>query len=167
MIENATGGSANDNIGGNAVANILIGNGGSDVMLGRGGADQMNGGAGNDFLTGGGGGDKMTGGAGADTFIFTLLTDSFGRKDRITDFAAGLDDIRLTLIDAIVGTAVNDAFTFVGTAAFGTTAGHLRYQQDQARNVTLVEAEVNGDGNADFSLTLVGLKTLTAADFLL
>jgi hypothetical protein len=32
---------------------------------------------------------------------------------------------------------------------------------------TIVRAEVNGDGAVDFTLTLTGLKSLSASDFLL
>ena len=54
-IENATGGSGNDTITGNDLANILIGNGGNDTITG---------GLGNDTLIGGAGADKLQGGDG-------------------------------------------------------------------------------------------------------
>jgi hypothetical protein len=66
-IENAVGGSGNDNIGGNALANLLLG------------------GAGNDLLLGGRGADTLIGGVGSDTFIGDLA-DFAG--DRIADFSA-------------------------------------------------------------------------------
>lgn len=49
IIENATGGSGNDKLIGNQVANILIGNAGNDVFVGGAGNDTMNGGAGADL----------------------------------------------------------------------------------------------------------------------
>ncbi len=58
VIENAIGGSGNDNITGNAVDNLLCGGGGSDTL---------NGGDGNDTLIGGIGADVLNGGLGIDT----------------------------------------------------------------------------------------------------
>ena len=52
-IDNATGGSGNDAIIGNAIANVL------------------NGGSGNDTITGGGGNDTIVGGAGTDTAVYS------------------------------------------------------------------------------------------------
>ena len=52
VIENAIGGSGNDHITGNAVANTILG------------------GAGNDVLQGGGGNDRLEGGAGIDAAVF-------------------------------------------------------------------------------------------------
>jgi serralysin len=79
-IENATGGSGNDIITGNDLANILLGIGGNDTINGAGGNDTINGGAGVDILIGGAGDDTiyfdvldnlalLDGGAGFDTLI--------------------------------------------------------------------------------------------------
>jgi serralysin len=51
VIENASGGSGNDLLLGNDVANVLSGNGGNDVLSGRGGADTLDGGEGIDTAT--------------------------------------------------------------------------------------------------------------------
>ncbi|WP_118136708.1 calcium-binding protein [Oceanicella sp. SM1341] len=59
------------------------------VALGGKGDDTLIGGAGDDVLKGGVGDDLMTGGAGADVFHFNA------GHDRITDFEAGTDVIRL------------------------------------------------------------------------
>ncbi len=48
VIENARGGSGNDNIHGNEVRNLLFGNNGNDTLIGSGGNDFMRGGSGND-----------------------------------------------------------------------------------------------------------------------
>lgn len=52
LIENAIGGSGNDDIGGNVADNTLTGNGGNDILVGRGGDDTLNGGTGDDTLYG-------------------------------------------------------------------------------------------------------------------
>lgn len=91
LIENATGGSGNDSMAGNQVANTLSGGAGtdsldggagSDTLIGGSGDDQLAGGEGDDRLEGGSGADTLTGGAGADTF---LVTDG----DQVKDFQAG------------------------------------------------------------------------------
>ena len=48
IIENARGGSGDDNIRGNEIANFLIANGGDDVLRGGGGNDVLRGGSGDD-----------------------------------------------------------------------------------------------------------------------
>ncbi|MDQ0320528.1 serralysin [Pararhizobium capsulatum DSM 1112] len=52
LIENAKGGSGNDEIAGNVGKNQLNGNGGDDVLVGRGDSDVLNGDGGNDTLYG-------------------------------------------------------------------------------------------------------------------
>lgn len=49
-IDNATGGSGNDTIIGNAIANVLKGGGGNDTITGGGGNDTVDGGAGTDTV---------------------------------------------------------------------------------------------------------------------
>ncbi|WP_068955654.1 M10 family metallopeptidase C-terminal domain-containing protein [Pararhizobium polonicum] len=73
LIENAKGGSGNDEIGGNSAVNILEGNGGDDVLIGKAGSDKLFGGAGADTLYG----DFRTP---ADTYtgtgLFTEISDT-------------------------------------------------------------------------------------------
>lgn len=128
IIENAIGGSAKDYLFGNDVANNLSGNGGNDVLDGH---------LGN---------DTYTGGAGADEFRVSQT----GYNDKITDFATGVDKIRLSDIDANTGLAGNQAFTFIGNAAFSNTAGQLRTYSQGGENY--LAGDVNGDGVADFTI---------------
>ncbi len=60
-------------------------------------------------------------------------------------------------------------FSFLATkgAAFTGAAGQLRWFQDLRAPTTIVEGTVNADKVADFQIQLTGLKTLTAADFIL
>lgn len=158
---------------GNAVANVLTGGTGNDTLDGAGAADVLNGGDGNDVLlggagaddlTGGVGADTMTGGAGADNFIYTNVDQSTAAlRDLIIDFGA-TDDIDLGAIDANAGTVANNAFSFIGTAAFGANAtGQLRYSFVGAN--TLVEASNDADAVAEFSLLLQGNLNLVAGQF--
>jgi len=60
-IENAVGGSGNDTLQGNILANALEGNAGDDVISGDGGRDFITGGRGNDTISGGTGNDDIFG----------------------------------------------------------------------------------------------------------
>lgn len=156
-----------DTIHGDAGDDILRGEAQNDFLYGDDGADQLQGGDGNDALYGGIGRDLFTGGLGGDGFYFddgdySGLTNA--TADRILDFVQGSDRIRLTATDAIAGGADN-AFTFIGTAAFTGAAGQLRYSQ--AGGITLVQGDTDGDGTADIAVALTGLFTLVAGDFAL
>ncbi len=56
----------------------------------------------------------------------------------------------LSRIDAIADTATNDAFSFIGTAAFNGTPGQLRWE-DQG-SVRLIQGNVNNDTVADLTI---------------
>ncbi len=70
FIENARGGSGDDEIFGNAMANLLEGGGGNDTLDGQSGNDTLLGGNGDDLLIGGFGTDSLDGGFGSDTVDF-------------------------------------------------------------------------------------------------
>lgn len=133
------------------------------VLVGSSGVNILAGGAAGDRLTGGLGSDVLTGNAGADRFIYRSVAESTAAaQDEIADFTHGVDRIDVSAIDAISGTSTNNTFKFIGTASFSAT-GQLRYDAVTGA----VEADVNGDRIADFSLQIgVGL-TITASDFLL
>jgi Ca2+-binding RTX toxin-like protein len=156
-----------ENVVGSAYADTLVGNDGNNVLDGGKGADVLIGGAGADVLIGGAGADTMTGGTGADTFVIKSTADStMGSPDVITDFhAKELDVVDLSGIDANTSAAGDQAFTFVGTAAFTHHAGELRYSVDAAG--AHVMGDVNGDGVADFQVILSGVTTLTSGNFVL
>jgi len=122
-----------ENLIGGGGADLLIGNGEANWLDGGAGADQLEGGDGADVLIGGAGRDVLMGGRGGDTFLFAAIKEFSGAStsaaDVITDFAsAQRDRIDLSGVDAIKSTAtVNDAFTWIGTAAFSKKSGELRY----------------------------------------
>lgn len=141
----------------------LTGGAGNDLLSGSGGADSLVGGAGNDTLIGGTGVDRLAGNAGADMFVFAAASEANG--DRIVYFsAADGDKIDLSGFDAIVGNVGLDHFTLIDNAAFGGHAGELRFVSTVR---TLIEGDVDGDGQADFTLTLAGVTELDAAALLL
>lgn len=145
---------------GNGLANIITGNGGNNALYGLAGNDTLKGGAGNDILVGGIGNDILQGGDGADVFVIlpesVILSGSPGaptpESDTISDFSiAQGDTIDLSGIDAIAGGA-DDAFSIV--AAFNRTAGQMTLTFNNG--VTQVALDVDGDGKADYRLSVNG-----------
>lgn len=154
---------------GHSVNTINAGDG-TDQIRGGNLVDTINGGGGGDKIMGRGGADVITGGLGDDRFRYIDNADSgFGAaRDRITDFTSGQDLIDFSWFDGDAVTAGDQAFTFVGTAAFTNTGiGQLRYTTSGGD--ILLQADTNGDGVADMEIILqgIGASTLTAADFIL
>lgn len=163
-----SGGNGNDVLRGGAGSDRLIGGAGDDVLeAGSGPRDVLSGGAGNDRLIGGTGYDALYGDAGADRFVFTAdeLTGPQGRLDaRIVDFSrvAG-DRIDLSMIDAIDGGS-DDAFTFIGTAAFTGAAGEIRIAEENGQRY--LHGDTNGDGQVELVVRIDGDAPIVT-DFIL
>jgi Ca2+-binding RTX toxin-like protein len=146
----------------------VSGSQGSDSLFGNAGANVLQGWGGNDSLVGGAGKDTLTGGAGGDRYYFSALADSVvgANADRIIDFShAQGDRIDLAAIDARFTVAGDQAFSFIGSAAFTGVAGQLHTWHDSGR--TIVSGDVNGNRTADFNIVLTGTINLVAADFVL
>ncbi|MDB5505557.1 MAG: toxin [Devosia sp.] len=167
--------------------NVLLGDG-NDIYRGTGsgyalsvwgdaGNDTISGGTRSDFFVGGVGADLLTGGLGNDRFYFKTIADSTSAssgRDRITDFTHGSDKIELNAIDANGGVAGNGVFSFIageGVLFVSGVRGQLRWDQVDAAGTandhTYIYGDIDGEGTADFALDLLGLKTLTATDFVL
>lgn len=175
-IENLVGSNFGDSLTGDALANMLNGlsgndtlNGGlgNDTLNGGSGNDTLNGGFGNDLLVGGFGRDVMTGGAGFDRFDFNAAGESVPglfSRDVITDFTgngilAG-DVIDVSTMDANTLVVGNQAFTFIGAAAF-TAAGQLRYSGG------MLQGNMDADMSSEFEVALAGAPSLTVFDLVL
>jgi Ca2+-binding RTX toxin-like protein len=159
------GEAGSDTLRGGLAPDQLNGGDDNDKLYGNGGGDVLNGGAGTDYLYGGAGGDALLGGAGKDYFVLQALTDSVvGDADVIFDFDS-VDQIDLRPLDANTLVAADQAFSFIGTGAFTSVAGELRYEIDGTG--THVYGDVDGDGAADFEVLISGSHTLTASRFLL
>jgi Ca2+-binding RTX toxin-like protein len=176
---NGTGNNAANTITGNTGANTLTGNNGADTIVGGSGADTINGGQGsdslsgnthNDVLTGGLARDTLAGGGGNDTFRFVNISDSgtgATARDVITDFSliSGNDDIiDVSTLDANELVSGNQAFSWIGTAAF-SAAGQIRITTSGGN--TIVQGSTDADTAAEFAIEITGLPALTAADFIL
>jgi len=146
---------------------LVYGRDGHDTIQGMAGDDDLYGEAGNDVLIGGAGADRLTGGLGKDTFTYNLVSDSTAAsRDQILDFSRSQNDkISLSAIDANSNLSSNQAFTFIGTAAFSNVAGQLRYET--SGGVTVISGDVNGDGVADLQILVSGTQPLVASDFVL
>jgi Ca2+-binding RTX toxin-like protein len=166
---NGTGNSLNNTLVGNSGHNSLNGGDGNDYITAGGGNDTLNGGGNNDRLIGGAGSDILNGGAGNDVFQFNLVSDSPAgpalRDSIVGGFSHGFDLIDLATIDANTLIAGNQAFSFIGSAAFSGVAGQLRYSNYSG--TVIIDADVNGDSTADVQILAAGTNFMTGTDFIL
>jgi serralysin len=157
---------------GNTLSNTLNGNGAANTLTGLAGNDTITGGNGNDSLVGGDGQDVLRGGAGADVFAYNVARETgvtSTSRDTIADFVGGADRIDLSRIDANPATgATNDSFTFIGSAAFGANAtGQLRYEFNASNGKLVVFGSTDADSTPEFSILVLGVSSLSAANFVL
>ena len=115
--------------------------------------------------------DDMTGGTSGDSFTFDWYAAPLGDGSKLAvihDFSqSDGDKIDLSGLNIKVGGVFADeAFDWIGTAAFRGTAGELRYQQ-VANTWTMIYGDQDGDASFDVFIQLNGLHTLTADDFVL
>ncbi|WP_225771396.1 calcium-binding protein [Inquilinus sp. Marseille-Q2685] len=164
-FEDAYGSSGHDILVGTDRGSRLAGYGGDDLLSGRGGTDRLEGSDGDDILVGGRGADGLLSGRGADIIRIDRLVESLpGQEDTILDFTFR-DTIDLSRIDADPAAPDDQAFAFIGAAAFSGTAGELRYEAMGAD--LLVSADANGDRVADLAVKVRDLTQLAASDFIL
>ena len=158
---NGTGNSLGNTVTGNSAANILTGNVGDDTLLGLNGNDTIYGGLDNDSLIGGNGADSLQGGSGADHFVYVATGSG---ADTIVDFNELDGGAEEGDVLEFVGLKVGD-FVYLGTGAF--TGGSNNSEARISGSQVLVDS--NGDGTADFTITLTNLTSagqLSASDFL-
>jgi len=154
----------------------FTGGDGADTFGGGRKADKLNGGSGDDHLSGGDGNDQLNGGLGADMLagdrgkdIFTFRSSeasTMTAMDTISSFSGAAGDrINLKAIDAESGSSANDAFDFIGEAAFSGKAGELRFEV--SADATLLYGDIDGDGNADLAIQFDTVLSLRERDFVL
>jgi Ca2+-binding RTX toxin-like protein len=138
-------------------------------LFGGAGNDVLTGGAGTDLIFGGLRGDTLTGGSGNDIFRYDSVGDSNStERDGIQDFNSG-DLIDLSRIDANDLVDGNQAFNFIGNAAFSSTASELRFENISLGGpIWLIQGDTDGNGVSDFELVLVisPADPITATDFI-
>ncbi len=141
-ISSVTGSIFGDSFVGDRKSNWFFGSDGDDTARAGGGKDQIGGGSGQDTLWGQ---------AGSDEFLFFTSSDSMiGNGDMIMDFANG-EKIRFLEDLSVMN-------SFIGSAAFSDIAGQVRAVI--VSDDTLVTGDIDGDGVADFEITLVGFANL-------
>jgi Ca2+-binding RTX toxin-like protein len=147
------------------------------VLTGNALAQTILGGACNDTLTGGGGGDVLIGNGGQDVIKgtngsidrmrFLLPSDSAvgATRDVIQAFnPAEGDRIDLATIDANLGVAGNQAFTFIGKSTFTGAGSQLRYFVSGSDSI--IQGAISGTTVA-FEIRVQGTTSLAAGDFML
>jgi hypothetical protein len=141
---------------------------GNDWLTGGSYNDKLQGFGGNDVLYGKLGADRLYGGLGADTFTCKSIKDSTvasSGRDTIYDFSAAQNDrIDLHSIDASTKVSGDQSFLFIGKTVFHHKAGELHYESYGSG--VLVSGDTNGDGQADFSIYLKGVTTLSKGYFI-
>ncbi len=158
-----TGTSGNDTINGLGGNDTIDGQAGNDTIDGGTGNDTINGGDGDDTIVGGSGLDRLTGGLGRDTFVYFSTAESpvgTPSRDVITDFVSGTDRIDVSAIDANASLAGNQAFVWIGSAAF-TGLGQVRYVNG------VLQFNTTGDTAADMAIQLLGSPAISGTDFVL
>ncbi len=131
LIENGIGGSGDDRIYGNPMANTISGGGGQDfidggsgddLLSGNDGDDTLMGAGGNDTLIGGAGNDVLEGGDGEDTALYEVGPGELTIRDAgggvLTVQAAGLGTDRLVSIENIRTTGGSVALTTDNSGLF-------------------------------------------------
>lgn len=164
-----TGGGGNDTLWGGVGNDVLAGGAGNDSIDGGAGADVINGGAGNDTIKGGVGADTLMGGAGADAFVYSS-TGELG--DTILDFQSGVDKIDVTgIFSGLVGvfqsgTSISGANSDLGYRATQTLMS-VSYGTSNGASQAIVQfsSSVSGSSYPTGSITLTGVSSLAAADF--
>ena len=143
---------------GNAGDNRISGDSGSDLLRGLAGNDTLSGGSdGNDTLVGSLGADELYCG-GSVTLQYNRLADSRGPygADEVS-FMTAEDKIDLSRIDADASTTGrNEAFTFIGTEAFGDDAtGQVRVERTGIRK-TVMFISTDADAAAEMKIVFWG-----------
>lgn len=162
------GGNGADSIIGSSSADKIYGESGNDIIVGNGGGDVIRGGRGNDTITVLGSKNELYGGTGRDTFVFGIGPGFAPGDQKIVDFSGYMNDgdrINLSAWDANANTKANDAFTYIGKGAFSGVAGELIWLASGSD--VLVRGDLDGDKDWDFTITLNGVASVSAVDFVL
>lgn len=162
LIENAIGGSGNDDIEGNVKENLLNGGAGNDDLLGLVGNDSLVGGNGNDELFGNEGDDRLDGGAGSD-----LLNGGKGFNIAVYD-APGGSTVTITPVGDsglrwdVTGPAeaAGDILANIGALVFGNGADKITLNNTPS----VSNLWIDGAGGND---TITGSNGVTDKDFLI
>ena len=138
-IEGVYGSDQNDQLSGDAMANVISGGLGDDILYGAAGADEL------------------YGGSGSDIFKYISASDTgvgAGNRDKIHDFDAGTSTSSVDQIDLTA--FINSDFAFLGTDDFavGGTVAQVRVALNQGSS--LIQIDVDADTVVDNEIELAG-----------
>jgi Ca2+-binding RTX toxin-like protein len=152
---------------GDSSGNALVGDSGSNRLKGFGGNDTIKGGGGADYLYGGSGNDILSGGTGKDHFVFDVKANRSTNCDKITDFRASDDTIRL---DNAVFTKVGSNGALKAGAFYASMTGkahdssdRILYEKDTGK--LFYDADGTGKIAAVQFATLTNKAAVTVKDF--
>ena len=159
-IENITGSSYGDLLGGNSGGNVISGGNGHDDIYAYGGIDTLYGGTGEDWLDGGSGDDTLYGGDHDDVLVGEAGEDTLyggaGNDILSGDEAAGYDDRDVldggTGNDRLYGHGGNDALT--GGSGLDTFSFYQNdsFQLSAGRGKDVVLDFVKGQDKLEFGI---------------
>lgn len=161
------GGLGSDNVSGSQGDDVLRAGSGDDSLDGGTDADLLYGDSGDDRLAGGGGRDVLNGGSGSDVFDFNAVSESGNNRatqDVINDFFEDEDTIDLSSIDARAGPGGNQAFTFIGSAAF---SGEGQVRVVAVGDMTVLQVNTAGAGGAEMVIRIAGVVALDSTHLVL
>ena len=133
----------------------------SDIITGNVLANTLNGGKGKDSLEGGLGADLLIGGKGRDRYIYTDAAESTPEQRDSVFWLRKNDRFDFTAFDGDITTDGQQKLSFIGKNSFSGFAGELRATR------SVLEADLNGDGLADFAVNLLGNSGITSRNFVL
>jgi Ca2+-binding RTX toxin-like protein len=147
-----------ENLTGSRYQDWLIGNDGHNWIRGMDGGDGLRGGLGTDTLEGGNGPDMFIWVSTDETGVTAATADTI----RDFDFAQG-DRIDLHSVDANVYAAGDQAFAFIGTAAFSGTPGEINYYH--AGGDTYIQMQTGTGVDVEGLIRLAGIHAPDASWF--
>ena len=168
------GGQENDSLWGGDGGDLLYGGAGDDYLHAGPGTDRLYGELGHDTLVAGTGQDHLQGGSGRDHFVFRSiddLTNQASSTDIISGFRRGVDKIDLSQINADLSHAGQDSLRIMPappSAATGSSTLYFRQIDNYGRrnDYTLIYLDLDGDGQSEAMIKIMGLHGLTAGDFM-
>lgn len=136
--------------------------------------DQLTGTTANDSITGGFGGDVLSGSpagsrsaGGQDTYIYVRADSSLaapGLRDHITDFGRD-DQIDLSGMDGNLNQDGLQPLNWIKGRSFSGQAGELRIRY--TNNAAFLQADTDGNGQADFEVKLINVDSFSRSNLIL
>lgn len=140
-IENAVGGSGNDQMIGNTLNNSLVGNDGDDTIGGGAGDDTLDGGNGIDSLNGGSGNDSLLGGNGDDFLNGGSGNDGLVGANGVDTLNGGSGN------DSLNGGRGSDIYVFANTGTDTIVGYELGERIDlSAFDITMEQVTISANG---------------------